>query len=415
MQNKDHIRILIVGAGFAGIEAALSISRMHLKNASITLLSKNTHFEYYPMFYRAVAGKSPLEVCIQLSDIFEDTNVYTVTDEVVSFSFEQRMVIGINGSKYKYDYLILAIGSEVSYFNIPGIEKNSFSFKSINDALRLKNHLHEMFRNHAAARVEDMESALRIVVVGGGASGVELSGELARYTKELAEAHEVKKEHVSIILLEGADRVLPSLPEHVSEKAENRLRELGVHVHVGEKVLSEDVGSIQTDHMKIPSKTIVWTAGVRASHYYSSAFGLQVAKNGRVVVTDELEALGQKNVFVVGDGADTRFAGFAQTAIRDARFVAKVIYARIKGKKKNFVYKPKAVAHALPVGGKWAIVEIGKIVFSGKNGWCVRTLIDLRYFLSILPVKKAFSVWREGEKNCETCVTCLSLEGREDE
>jgi NADH dehydrogenase len=408
MSHKEHTRILIVGGGFAGIEAALRLSKKHFRNTSITLLSKNTHFEYYPMLYRAVAGKSPLEVCIQLSDIFEDTNVYVVHDEVVSFIFDQKVVAGVSGSRYHYDYLVLALGSESAYFGIPGLEQHAFPFKSINDALRLKNHLHQVFHDHSLARKEDLESNLRVTIVGGGPAGVELAGELSSYVDKLCTLHEVAREHVNLLLIEGADRLVPMMSEAVSAKIEERLKFLGVHVHTGEKMLRADMGGIYTDHMHIPSHSVVWTAGVKASHYYMNAQGLKKAPSGRVEVTDELEAVGQKNVFIIGDGAQTQYAGLAQTAIDNGKFVAKVIASRIRYSTKKFSYVPKKVAYAMPVGPDWAMIVVGKHSFSGLVGWWMRTLIDLRYFMSILPLRKAWRAWKEGEKNCESCITCAS-------
>src|SRR5690606_13085635 len=139
-----------------------------------------------------------------------------------------------------YDYLILALGSETSYFNIPGIEENSFTLKSVSSALRLKNHLHALFDTHAGLTKGKLMSHFQFVVVGGGPSGVELAGEIRRYVRNLAKKHEVPQKLVTVSILQAAPRLLPMMPEAVSEKVMRRLNELGINIILGRPVVSED-------------------------------------------------------------------------------------------------------------------------------------------------------------------------------
>ncbi len=206
--------ILIVGAGFGGLAAARALSRAGHKEATITLVSEKPHFEYYPALYRVVTGTSPLQVCIPISDVLHGTSVEFVVDKIATIDPSQRMLRGTSGSMYVYDELILALGSETTYLNIPGLEKFSFGFKSITEALRLKRHLHELFVACTGVRERDTKKKLlHFVVVGGGSSGVELAGELAVYAKKLAKEHDF----VTIDATKTVDDIQENIREKVKE------------------------------------------------------------------------------------------------------------------------------------------------------------------------------------------------------
>ena len=143
--NTDEKRVVIIGAGFAGIRAALNLAKNKLPHVKITLISNKHHFEYYPRIYRVVTGESPLEVCVRLDEIFMGRDVDVVVDSVTSIDTANKKVIGKSGSEYLYTDLVMALGSETAYFGIEGVKERAYGFKSIEEALRLKAHLHEMF------------------------------------------------------------------------------------------------------------------------------------------------------------------------------------------------------------------------------------------------------------------------------
>ena len=372
------------------------------------MVSDKPHFEYFPALYRVVTGRSPLEVCIPLRDIFHDKDIEVLEDSIVDVDLENKKLHGSSGSSYSFDSLVLALGSETDYFNIPGLQEFSLGFKSIQEALRLKEHLHEQFEARVASdadRDEDVNRA-HIVIVGGGASGTELAGELVRYSKILAAKHEIDSSLIMIDLIEAAPRLLPAMPESVSMRVQERLHSLGVNIFLNRRVVKEEIESLYLKDMKLKTKTVIWTAGAKPNSMYSKIKGLSLDKKGRVIVDEFLQAKGFSNVFVIGDAAATPFTGMAQTAMVDGKFVAGVLGNVSSDDDSQKPYKAKKPFYAIPVGSGWAVVLIGKIRVYGKIGWLLRSVADLRYFLSVLPLSKAISAFRDGKALTESCSIC---------
>ncbi len=411
LQNK----IIIVGGGFGGIRTALDLEKKNLPASKIILISDKPHFEYHPALYRIVTGKSPLEVCIPLQDIFEGKKVEVVEDSIIEANLEQRELKGISGSRYSFNFLVLALGSETTYFNIPGLKEYSFGFKSINEALRLRRHLHELFETCKISDKDLEEDVCRLhfIIVGGGASGVELAGELAIYTRKLAKKHQLNPSLITIDLIEAASRLLPTLPEEVSEKARKRLQSLAVNIFLNRRVTEGEVKKVYLKDMQMKTETVIWTAGVKPHHLYSKIQGLEQDKQERVIVDKLLQAKNFQNIFIIGDAAATPYAGLAQTAIYDGNFVAEVIRRKILGMSvEKCQYYPLKPSYAIPIGPGWAAVLSGNYRFFGRFGWWLRRLADLRFFLSILPFRKALLAFQSGKTLCEICSICSVDEGK---
>ncbi len=398
-------KIIIVGGGFGGVQAALALSRAKLLNTRIILVSDKPHLEYTPALYRVVTGSSPLEVCIPLSEIFEGSGVEVVEDRIVGLNIEMKSLGGASGSLYVFDECILALGSETTYFDIPGLKEYSFGFKSIHNALRLKRHFHELFERCLSGTSETEVCSCHVVIVGGGASGVELAGNLSPYLKSLAKKHGFSDSFVTIDLVEASSRILPALPEDVADLVVHRLRALNVNIFLNRSIVKSDVEGVFFKDMEMKTKTLIWAAGIKANQFYANAKGFLLDKKGRVVVDDFLRPEGISSIYVVGDGASTPYSGMAQTAIRDANFVANNIVRASRGKK-MCIYRPLPTPHVLPVGEGWAAALIGHWRFYGRIGWWLRRAADFRYFLSILPFRKALRVFREGDSLCESCGIC---------
>lgn len=395
-------KILIIGGGFAGIGCALDLDKQNLPNTKIVLVSDKTHFEYHPALYKVVTGRSPLEVCIPLDEIFKDTDVEVVEDKASKIILRENLVVGESNSKYFYDYLILALGSRTTFFGIEGLKENSFGFKSITEALKLKNHIHDSFENY---KKDSKNVVSHIVVVGGGTSGVELAGELAVYTKNVAKIHGVDEKYVKIDLIEAKSRLASQAPPDVSKLILKRLKSLGVNVMLNTKVLKKDLEKIYLENQEIETKTLIWTAGVKGNKLYRQTQGLDVNKLGKVEVDNNLHPRGFSNVYVAGDGAATKYSGAGQTAVLHSKFIAKDLTQKIDTKSRPEL-KEKVPVLAIPVGPGWAVVKIGGSRYFGKIGWLIRQAADLRYFMSILPLGKALTVFKEGRSLCETCKIC---------
>lgn len=402
---KENKKVLVVGGGFAGIEAALTLSKMKIPNLEINLVSDKYHFEYTPLLYRAVTGRNPMEVCVPLEDIFEGHDVAIDVDTIIGISPDSNTATGMSGTVYKFDYAILAVGSETIFYGIEGMKDYSFAFKSINDALKIKNHIHLMFESGKHAKQENVSPYYRIVVVGGGPSGVELAGELAVYVKHFSKIHGIPENKIDINLVEGGPRLLSMLSEKLSDKALRKLQSLKVNVFLNEKVSEVEKDKVILSNLEVHAKTIIWASGVRPKEFYATIPNVEKDKAGRLIVDDQLTIKEHDNIFVVGDGAETKYSGMAQTAKVDGKFSAEVIASKIRGEKLP-AYVPKRVGYSIPIGPRWAIFIYKGIYFTGLKAWIMRKIIDTRYMMSILPFWKALIAVKNGARLCESCPTC---------
>lgn len=398
-------KILIIGGGFGGINCALQLEAKKLKNTQITLVSQTPHFDYHAALYKLVSGTDPLEVCIPLKEIFKNKNVNLIKDKIIKIDLLNKSCLGGTNSTYDYDYLVIALGSDSIYYGIPGLEENSFKLKSITDAIRLKKQVQEVF--HIAHTDENIDkvAAAHFVVVGAGASGVELAGELISYGKKLAKMHEIDESLVTVDLIERANRLLPSFPEKVSELAEKRLRELGVNIYLNREIVRSELEDVYFKDMEIKAKTLVWTAGIQANKLLAQTDGIELNKRRKLNVDKNLKLVGYRDVFVLGDCAETKYSGTAQTALHDGKYIANVIYSEQKGK---FIkpYEPKPSKYVIPIGHDYAIASIGNTILQGSPAWILRQIVDLKALATFLPIDKALKAFKHGSMistNCQIC------------
>ncbi len=396
--NTAHI--VVVGGGFAGIETIKTLRRSGV-TARITLISKTDTFEYYPALYKLVTGALPIEVSVPLATIFSDTTkverivgTYTGIDQSRQVvSYEQDGTI----QEMSYDYAVLAFGSETNYFNIPGLTELSFSFKSVTEALRLKRHFCELFANATTLSKDELVKRLHVVVVGGGPSGVELAGDLRSFLTNLAESVKIDPNLITIDLIEGGARVLPTLSEKISKKAEMRLRQMGVNIFTNRVLQSQDIEAITTTDMNMHSHTVIWTAGTRISKSFDTIPNAALTDRKRLVVSDQLSLPTDNHVFIAGDGAGTQYSGLAQTAIHNGAYIGKTIAAMIASKPVA-PYKPQRPSFVIPIGNYWAIFNHHNFVMTGFFPWVLRSAIDFMYFTSIVPLSYVFKVFKQGRK-----------------
>jgi len=388
------MKIVIVGGGFGGVRTALVLANK--RGIEVKLISDQSYFEYHAALYRSATGRSPLEVAIPLEEFFSFAkNVEVIEDKIIDIDDVNQRVIGESASKYSYDSLVLATGNVTEYFNVTGLREFAFGVKTIQEALKLKRHLHDQLLNS--------ESERNYVVIGAGATGVELSAELTAYLKKIRHKHKIKHAF-TVDLVEAGPRVLASMPKEFSRKVERRLKKLGVKTIFNTAVKAEHVDDIQLPQGSIASHTVIWTAGVGnnpllTKHPQIFEFG----KVGRVKVDQHLQAV--PNIYVIGDSAVTTYSGMAQTALHDANFVAKNLLRTSQGKP-ELLYKPKRPIYAIPVGSRWAAVLWGETKIYGRLGWVLRRLADLKLYLLFLPLLKALTTWRYGFVEEEVCPIC---------
>lgn len=389
MAKKD-IRIVVVGGGFAGVKTALNFANK--PGFSVQLISNNTHFEYHGALYRSAVGHSPMEVVIPLREIFQDSkNVEVILDSAATIDPGKKRLASEHGNIYPYDILVLAMGNVVNYFNIDGLEEHSETMNDIAGTVKLRHQLVKLFKERA-------DKPSRIAVIGAGASGVELVSELPNFAALVAKKYKLKKTRLSAVLVDGADRVMPLLSPKASKKVQKRLNDLGVEIHLNIRVQSCEPGRICLDAGHLGADIIVWAAGSKPVPFYQAHGNIfTLGRGGRVVVDEFLRTQGYEDIYVLGDNADTKYSGMAQTALYDANFISRNIMRQKAGKKMK-AYRARKPLYVVTVGPKWAIVEDGKLTFSGRRGWSVRRRADLAIFKNFQPYKEAIKTWRQANK-----------------
>jgi len=387
-------KILIIGGGFAGVTAARHLAKK-LPNADITLISNRSYFEYYPALYRILSGMSPIEVCVPLEDVLPD-NVTIAKDTISKIDPSLKEVVGELGT-YKYDDLVLALGSEVNYFGIKDAPINTYRFGTTNSAIEIKNRMITLFEEYV--KEEKPEHKLHVVIVGGGPVGVELSGSLSIFMHRLARKYNVDRSAMKVTLVDSGPRVLGRFPEQVSKHVQKRLEHIGVKLSLGCAI-----SDIQHQQVCLPGEdifadTIVWTAGTKPNSLYKEIPGINLdEKTKRVAVDEFLGAKGLQNIYVVGDGAATPNSGLAQTAVYDGKFVANVIANREKNVSdaKITKYKVPVTGYIVPVGLGWAAFVYRKFQMYGIIPFVLRLAVDFEFLFRMLPLARVLDLYWEG-------------------
>lgn len=378
------MNITIVGGGFGGVKAALELASD--KKNQITLITDKPDFQYYPALFSTATGYRHLQSWVPLGVILADKpNVRVVLDTVTAIDPVAKTLTGEKGEVYKYQTCIIAIGMVTTYFGIEGLDRYAYGIKSAEEIKRLK---HSIYTDV----VENRKLDKRYVVVGAGPTGVELAASLGSYIRRLCEKFNVRDHGLKIDLIEAAPRILPRMSERASKKAHKRLRDLGVNVQTGKMVESASASDLTVSGKKVESHTVIWTSGVTNNPFFANnKEHFTLAKNGKVEVDEYMRA--GKNLYVIGDNANTPYSGLAQTALHDAIFVTENLKRRKKGKtlKKYKAVMPPVI---VPIGHGWAILEWRGITIGGRSASMLRRAADFIGYRDILPIGHALGVWR---------------------
>ncbi|WP_081972770.1 NAD(P)/FAD-dependent oxidoreductase [Leptolyngbya sp. KIOST-1] len=400
-ETKPH-QVVIVGGGFGGLYAAKALGKT--QHVEVTLIDKRNFHLFQPLLYQVATGKlSPGDISSPLRAILSRyRRVRVLMDTVIDIDPEQQQVT-LNHTTLPYDTLIVATGVSHHYFGHDQWAEAAPGLKTLEDALEMRKRIFGAFE--AAEKESDPERRrawLTFVVVGGGPTGVELSGALAELASHTLkdEFHHIDTTETRILLLEGLDRVLPPYPAKLSAKAAVALKDLGVTVQTQSLVtdIDDDVVTVrQGDRTEqIRAKTILWAAGVRASamgKVLAARAGAQLDRVGRVMVNPDLSLPGQPNIFVVGDLA--HFAhqvdgaaspeekqplpGVAPVAMQQGAYVAKLIQQRLQGNDLPAFHYNNAGSLAV-IGHHEAVVNMGRLKLSGLPAWLIWIFVHI-YFL----------------------------------
>lgn len=395
MKNRTA-HVVIVGGGFAGVKVARELSDEG--GVHVTLISDQDDFRYSPALYRTATGHANRESSIPISSLFTRAeNVTFKRAKVVGIDRQKRTLKLQGGEQVNYDYCVLALGVVTSYFGVPGLEEYSFSIKSAKEVMQLKHHLHQQL-------VGDATTDENYVIVGAGATGVELACALGQYLRRIRKAHKTHHGKVTIEVIEAAPRVLPVMSERASRLALQRLRKLRVKVMLNSHVKAETGKSLNVDGRSIPTRTVIWTAGVTNNPFYKdNQKQFDLNEKGKVVVDEFLRV--DKHCFVIGDNAAVPRSGLALSAIRNARYTADAIMRELEGKRLKPATYPES-AMVVPLGSNQAVLQWKKLVFAGALGGALRVTADLIGYSDILGWKRAIVIWLRRDDYEEVCPVC---------
>ncbi|MBI5278690.1 MAG: NAD(P)/FAD-dependent oxidoreductase [Burkholderiales bacterium] len=390
--NNERPRVVIVGCGFGGLEAARALRKA---DVDITLVDRTNHHLFQPLLYQvATAGLSAPAIAAPVRFLFrKQANVTTLLGEVTAIDPVQRGVLVKDGAALPYDHLIVAAGATHSYFGRDDWAAYAPGLKTLDDAFEVRRRILLAFEE-AEKEVDPAKRAawLTFVVIGGGPTGVEMAGTLAEIACETlpGEFRHIDPSGAKILLLEGGPRVLQAMPESLSESAKKQLEALGVDVRLAARVTAIDAGGLQVEPAagepyRIDSKCIVWAAGVAASplgKQLAEATGAQSDRAGRIVVEPDLSLPGHPEISVIGDLASAKsyapgkeprpVPGVSPGAKQMGRTAAANILRRLRGEATR-PFRYRDYGNLATIGRNSAVVDLtlpaGNLRFSGLFAW----------------------------------------------
>src|ERR1700688_4764758 len=380
-------RVVIIGGGFAGLAAADALRRA---DAEVVLVDRRNHHIFQPLLYQvATAVLSPAEIAVPIRQLeVKQQNLSVVLAEVTGVDAASRTIEasspGIAVRKIAFDYLVIATGMRPSYFGHDEFARYAPALKNLSDAETIRAKILSAFELAATTKDEDERARqMTFVLVGAGPTGVELAASLAQMVRVTLRGNfrRIDPSKSAIILLDAGKRVLPTFAEPLSGRVTRRLTKLGVKVLTGVKVETVDEQGVVAGGTRIPSATVLWTAGVAASPV-PKMLGTKTDRAGRALVDPFLRVVEAPGVFVAGDAASVTqnehpVPGVAQAAVQEGRFVGRLIAKELKGRsvKRPFRYFDKG--NMAVVGKNYAVLERGWLRTSGFLTWLVWAFVHI--------------------------------------
>ena len=400
--HQERKRVVIIGGGFAGIAATRALRHA---DVDVVLIDRRNHHIFQPLLYQvATAVLSPAEIAAPIRQLeAKQQNLSVLLAEVTGVDVASRTIEtsspGVGVRKLAYDYLVVATGMRPSYFGHDEFAQYAPGLKNLSDAETIRAKILGAFE--LAATTEDEAERVRqmtFVLVGAGPSGVELAASLAQMVKVTLRGNfrRIDPAQASIILLDAGKRVLPSFAESLSRRATRRLEKLGVKVLTGVKVETVDADGVVAGGNRIPSATVLWTAGVAASPL-PKMLGGKTDRAERALVDPFLRVADAPAVFVVGDAAsvmqdDHPVPGLAQAAIQEGKYVGRLIASELEGRKAKRPFRYFDKGTMAVVGKNYAVLERGRLRTSGFLTWLVWAFVHI---LSLPQLQNRLRVQRQ--------------------
>jgi NADH:quinone reductase (non-electrogenic) len=403
-QNANWPRVVVVGGGFAGLNAAKSLAKAPVR---VTVLDRKNHHTFQPLLYQvALAVLSPAEIASPIRNVLRRArNTEVLLGEVTGFDLNRRLV-RTEGLELSYDYLVVAAGATHAYFAHPEWEQYAPGLKTLEDATNIRGRVLLAFeRAEREAFAHRDTPPLNFVVIGAGPTGVELAGAISDISRHYLERdfRSIDPAKARIILLEGGPRVLPAYPPDLSASAEKQLREMGVEVRTNALVTNVEPSQVTVGSEKISASVILWGAGVSASPL-GRMLGAATDKAGRVLVEPDLSVPSHPEVFVIGDLAAVRqtekepvvikaepairdkdkkaslVPGVAPAAIQMGKFAGRQIKRTLKGEPRE-VFRYLDKGSLATIGRSRAVADFGKVHISGYFAWLSWLFIHLFFLI----------------------------------
>jgi NADH dehydrogenase len=400
-RRKSRPRVVIVGGGFGGLYAARGLARSPV---AVTIIDKHNYHLFRPMLYQVATGLlSADEIAAPIRSILrKQKNVDVLMSEAIGIDSTKQTVQTREG-EIQYDYLILATGITYNYFGHDEWKEIAPGLDSVDDADRIRGKILRAFETaerlaaEGQAKQEVIRGLLTFILVGGGTAGVEMAGTIAEMARLALKGdfRHIDPRSAHILLFEAAPRILPTYPEHLSERARQHLQRIGVDVRTNSKVEAVDSAGVIANGERIASQTVLWSAGVVASPA-GRWLGAETDRSGRIKVSPDLSVPGHSNVFAIGDVASLTapsrnlfgvkrkqpepVPGVAQPAIQEGKYVASVISRRVEGRQAPAPFWYWDKGNLAIVGRTYAVADVTPFRFTGVLAWLLWVGIHI-YFL----------------------------------
>ena len=382
-------KILILGAGYGGLTAAVNLQReLSYGEAEITLVNKHKYHYIATHLHQSAAGTTNAKrLKIELAELIDPQMINMIKDEVTAININEKKVFLRSNQVLTYDILVIALGSEVETFGIKGLRDYSFAIRSINSVQLIREHIDYMFAKYKGEKSDP--KYLTFIIGGAGFTGIEFVGELVDRIPQLCEQFDVNEDEVEIVNIEAASKPLPGFDPKLVDYAVEVLSKKGVKFIMNTPIKEcNQEGVVLENGDALKSSTVIWTGGIRGNKIIEN-IGLDNI-NARVKVDDFLRAPGYKDIFVIGDNSivfdenGKPYPPTAQIAIQQGEHVAKQIISYVKNEKmtlKKFTFNYRGTLASL--GRGIAIGKIGKWKVAGLTASFLKQMVDNRYLYTI--------------------------------